>query len=99
MTTPVPEWGPSAAAARVRPLAVRRDLDALARELAELTRSREVSWYDDHHRWALQPVLDMLQPADMVRLIRLLAGSAAEQAHEPVRDLFAWLAAGIPDDL
>jgi hypothetical protein len=99
MTTPVPERGPSAAAARIRPLAVRRDLDALARELAEMTRSREVSWYDSEHLWTLQPVLDLLRPDDMARLIRLLAGSAAEQAHEPVRDLFAWLAAGIPDDL
>jgi hypothetical protein len=99
MTAPVPEWGPSAAAARVRPLAVRRDLDALVRELTEMTRSREVSWYDDHHRWALQPVLDLLHPDDMAKLIRLLAGSAAEQAREPVRYLFAWLAAGLPDDL
>ncbi|HEX6525099.1 MAG TPA: hypothetical protein VF070_34610 [Streptosporangiaceae bacterium] len=47
--------GPSSAATRVRPLAVRRDLEVLARELTEMTRSHEVSWYDDHHRWASRP--------------------------------------------
>jgi hypothetical protein len=95
--------GMAAAAARVRALVVTRDLEALARELAQINESRDVYWPDGAGFDLLKPVLDM-HTYDVIELIHLLARHAGESAADSASSpsflhLFERLAKPLPDDV